>query len=276
MENKNYYPVKLDKKHGSAIVSDIDPMRTTYTNVDKQWELSYYGGHIIAESLPSKEVAQQFVDAYNEKYCDNPYRIIVPAEVVENGLSNTWNECLIVRIKDADHVASLATKKGYEYIGEKINDHYEFYAVSTARNTTIEDQIEFVDELKSGNKDLILAIKKNLIAIKRWNESPAIHNVDVEKVIEDLLNVIWSFVQTGSFNKTEKDNSVQNAEAALGMLRAFKQQREAKPNKEKHQQPLTLKETITDDLLTALHDKPEEVAKAIIEAIDQMINLRKP
>lgn len=106
------------------------------------------------------------------------------------------------------------------------------------------------------SEKIYLSIKENLLIIKSFRES-SIHQqlippctppspemqmkdaldrgelpdyitstelVDVEKVIMDLLELVGCFVQTGSFNKADKEAACENAEAALGMLQAFKKQ----------------------------------------------------
>lgn len=100
---------------------------------------------------------------------------------------------------------------------------------------TIDDQIAFMKNSRHsilGSDDAIYtAIIENLKAIKRWNETPVYHGkVDVEKVIEDLLFYAKYYADDSSaasaFGMEAKDH-VDNAEAALGMLQAFKEEREA-------------------------------------------------
>lgn len=65
MEN-NYYPVRIGK-NSDTIVSDKFPGRLSYTRDQLQGEYEYYGGYLLAESVPS-HIAKQIVSAYNEKY----------------------------------------------------------------------------------------------------------------------------------------------------------------------------------------------------------------
>lgn len=96
---------------------------------------------------------------------------------------------------------------------------------------TIDEQIKWI-ELRAttyDNKFIVRTITENLLAIKRWNESPAYHGkVDVEKAIEDLvafIKIMWG--HTGRPQEHLINNhTIQNAEAALGMLQAFKQERD--------------------------------------------------
>lgn len=176
-EHKNYYPLRVDKKYGSAIVSDVDPCRPTYDSNSKQYELNEYGGHIIAESLPPG-IAQQLVDVYNEKYAQQSF---TPRE-----------------------------------------------------SSTIQDQIEWITDRKIivDKKELHIvdAIIENLIAIKRWNQNPLWSQLDLEKVlidiIQDMNDAINKYGNRDDRSAPEKwiDHN-QNAEAALGMLQAFKEKR---------------------------------------------------
>lgn len=114
-------------------------------------------------------------------------------------------------------------------------------AASTSRNwderPTIDHQIEFIHSHRhtfSGFDDLTyLAIEESLKSIKRWNESPAYHGkIDVEKVIEDLLKKLKLSAQRDKHvpdGGERYDDVIQNAEAALGMLQAFKQERTITP-----------------------------------------------
>jgi len=62
MENRNYYPLRVGNNAGT-IVTDV-PTRENMDNDD----LKYYGGNLVAESISPKQLAQQLVEAYNEKY----------------------------------------------------------------------------------------------------------------------------------------------------------------------------------------------------------------
>lgn len=79
------------------------------------------------------------------------------------------------------------------------------------------------------------AIEESLISIKRWNESPMLHNVDVEKVIKNLIQYIKG-------TQDYKPDCVQNAEAALGMIQAFKSIKETKIDSDIREYPYTLDE----------------------------------
>lgn len=43
-------------KNGGCIVSDVRPNRPTYKNRDFETEKEYYGGYLIAESIPDNEI----------------------------------------------------------------------------------------------------------------------------------------------------------------------------------------------------------------------------
>lgn len=106
---------------------------------------------------------------------------------------------------------------------------------------TLDQQIEFVkrqigyyQEMEKPNvgrslgqayrSQMFNSIATNLKGIKRWNETPVYHNVDVVKVIEDLVKDLQTAVGLGGENPNLVV-SIQNAEAAIGMINAFKQQR---------------------------------------------------
>lgn len=106
---------------------------------------------------------------------------------------------------------------------------------------SIDDQIKFITRRKARLADargfpmaLHTAIEENLKAIKRWREGPVM-NIDYEKVIEDLLPAAKTLLEFDSEAlhsqpkvKEAIKSSIQNAEAALGMLQALKEKRETK------------------------------------------------
>lgn len=95
--------------------------------------------------------------------------------------------------------------------------------------TDIEKRLTQKYDISRQESESIRAIKENLIAIKRWNESPVYHNVDVEKVIEDLIEYVKPLVPHDLQRAEYRKSCLQNAEAALGMLQAFKEKRDTPP-----------------------------------------------
>lgn len=88
-----------------------------------------------------------------------------------------------------------------------------------AKKPSLDDQISHVRHLRSQcvqgldyMEVMYQEILENLIPVKLWNDHPEWHNVDVEKVIEDLVTLA----------SDEQHPYIQNAEAALGMLKAYK------------------------------------------------------
>lgn len=84
------------------------------------------------------------------------------------------------------------------------------------KKPSLSEQIVFIRTKRKESTDadevMYQEILENLISIKLWNDHPEWHNVDVEKVIEDLVTLA----------SDEQHPYIQNAEAALGMLKAYK------------------------------------------------------
>lgn len=59
MENQNW---KVGK-NGSCVVSDVAPKRASYSTKDFESEKEYYGGYLIAESIPDKQMADLIAGA---------------------------------------------------------------------------------------------------------------------------------------------------------------------------------------------------------------------
>lgn len=114
---------------------------------------------------------------------------------------------------------------------------------------TLDQQIEYLTQHQHGmfgDDDIMYQeIKENLLTIKMWNTTPVYHGkIDVEKVIEDLITTCRLFGAPQNYN----DPSIQNGEAALGMIRAFKNDRhtiQLAPVTDIHKHPLT-EEEVTD------------------------------
>jgi hypothetical protein len=193
MENKNYYPLRVDKKLGSAIVSSTDPERATYLQKDKEWEIENYDGHIIAESIPSKELAQQLVDAYNEKY--GP----VTPPVSQFKLPT-----------NPDHIMKDGPQ--FDHLSDELKEKFV-------------DELDMPDAMQSAF--YIKGIKGGG-EVEHLNTDMGLffHQVDVVKVIEDLVSALRGMAKTtGNERETSLSkyvSSIQNAEAALGMLSGVK------------------------------------------------------
>lgn len=117
---------------------------------------------------------------------------------------------------------------------------------------SIDQQISFMSSLISdkaqSGKAILNGVKNNLIAIRNWQNSTVYHNVDVQKVIEDLKENLEMCMKVGrtSFDRDEAaDKAIQNAEAALGMLQAFKDKRDTPHDVGKHHKyPITEDEAV--------------------------------
>lgn len=283
MSANNYYPLRPGKNSGE-IVSDT---RTTPTNDSRgHSETEYYGGYLVAESIPNNALRDQLIDAYNEKYVpgvsgvskatvDEAMKreplfplIIVAGKPFSTRYKEIHASDLLSNVNDLSEVYAVMDKinslldsllekgglvivfpntNGYLWkellnkadvaIEDMNNDATDKDAISgplssvtlKGQHPAIDDQIKIIDEvLYNTNTERWLAnlnaIKENLIAIKRYRETPKY--IDSEKVIEDLLDVLKKAANThgGHFlrtGQTEYDNAIQNAEAALGMFKAL-------------------------------------------------------
>jgi hypothetical protein len=176
-----------------------------------------YGGYHVAESLASKDLMQQIIDAYNEKYCPKQ------GNSANSFISNFDPEFVKEVNKKGDELdmkTFLLPNSAHSYT--EGSDHTHGTIV------TLDGQIQWLNSISkyyrtTPGKEAISSIMENLLGIKRWNQNPLWKNMDVEKVIEDLIQHIDD---CNPDSATYKHESVQNAEAALGMLRAFKSERD--------------------------------------------------
>ncbi len=203
MEKGKYYPLRVGK-YTSVIVSDVDTKRPDYGAANAKREVEHYGGFIIAESLPP-DVAEDIVQLYNEKYAPKS--------------AHSFTEGF-------DQYGGSKPSAAKVYITN--NRTEDFFSKSLIKEMSIEKQIEWISDVnRPFNPVAASVIKENLLAIKHWNESPVYHNVDVVKVIEDLIEAFVSTYPEGEGRQyaETKHTAVQNANAALGMLQAFKEKR---------------------------------------------------
>lgn len=101
---------------------------------------------------------------------------------------------------------------------ERINS--DFQKIMDA-GPDLDSQIEWITgQLRTKElghaQDFFIAIKDNLLSIKQWKLYHS--KVDVEKVIEDLVKLLHHMSVPSS------NHVLQNAEASLGLLQAFKQE----------------------------------------------------
>jgi hypothetical protein len=217
MENKNFYPLRVGN-HVTVIVTDTyvyrpNAMRDTLEKM--QSEVEHYGGFIIAESIPPG-IAQELVDAYNEKYA--------PKE----GFGTTVEDLSDEKLGHNPLINDLELDNAQANSKATIEDRFA--------TVTIDQQIKFIRNSRHsilGSDDAIYsAILHNLESIKRWNESPVYHGkIDVAKVIFDLMDAINIQVDTTELvgskeTKAKFHSAFRNAEAAIEMINAFKQERE--------------------------------------------------
>lgn len=87
---------------------------------------------------------------------------------------------------------------------------------NTNKKPSLDAQIAFIRQNRKNatgpDEVMYQEILENLISIKLWNNHPEWLNVDVERVITDLLTLI----------EDDQNPFLQNAEAAIGMLQSFK------------------------------------------------------
>lgn len=250
MSREAFYPLRVGKFTSVIVTDDFatsrGPMPAGIPKADLDYEWDQNGGFIFAESIPPG-MAQKLVDAYNEKYA--------PKE------------------QEADDGPSVVDFE-----------------------SDIDSQIGVMDDLmiKASDKSsyqAYRAIKETLMSVKRWNESPAYHGkVDVEKVIENLVDICKDAMNKHGNSDIRAvpegwTNCIQNAEAALGMLQAFKQERtkwsEFPPMMEKKLQhqghykfiPQEERDQLIDELRQIMKDG--NFANAIIFAIESMDDLKR-
>lgn len=233
---KNYYPLRIGKELGN-IVSDV-PTRTYVNKTDEESQVNRDGGHFVCESVANQTLVQQLINAYNEKYA--PKQLPIKTIIVDKDIplcrlnfliqivDNSGN--VYVEFKRDGNLIFYAPKEVKENSAHSFTEGSEAHQASDYPTPTIDDQIEMVasllkTDISEGRKVLLRSINENLLGIKRWSQNPLWSKLDVEKVIEDLIAVIHVWEQTGSYSTTDKTSSIQNAEAALGMLQAFKEKR---------------------------------------------------
>jgi hypothetical protein len=199
-------------------------------------------------------------------------------------------------IPDGNNTLEInSTKEDYEKSRKAFPEFKEVDSKESETQPSIDQQIELLKEMRRildqkylstrAHDKASRAIIENLLAIKRFSQSTALHNVDVEKVIEDLLEPAKNYIEErSSEEEANNDPSIQNAEAALGMLQAFKKERdvtakdvyEAFQNLPKQDVKKRLDEDqIRKKLWRGLENNgPLGEVDAILDAIDSMIKLR--
>lgn len=170
-------------KELGVIVSDVHT-RTYVNKTDEQSEIKHYGGHFICEAVISQTLAKQLVDAYNKIHgCTHADKPCTGGQL-----------CCQWKISHHDWVEQEI----------KINpDSHDFQSGMLFRKQEENDKI------------------KSLIGTSRL--------VDVVKVIEDLeseLRRVCGIVNSSNVDTLiipDQLPAIQNAQAALGMLQAFKE-----------------------------------------------------
>lgn len=181
---------------------------------DTYWKMRYGNGDTL--------ILKSDADGMQE-FC----RTFVRFETVVVKLTPEQSELELQKEIDANWVRL----KGQQNAAHSFTEGSE---VPQTKTPTIDEQIEFTRQslLRVGESPVMTAILENLIAIKRWNETSAYHNVNVVKVIEDLLYCATKLPLALSYEQRSRYRSaIQNAEAAIGMINVFKQERHA-PSKE--------------------------------------------
>lgn len=199
-------------------------------------ELMFDHKHIIRSGPAPGEQDAEFKMRLDESFIKiNDYLMKThdedPFESMSKNSAHSFTEGMNTTVEDMSGEKLDNPLKGVEdmdYIHKRPNV-YERFA-----EYTLDHQIEFMKRQISQPGEIsaktvfVDAIIHNLESIKRWNESPAYHGkVDVEKVIEDLIAIAKSI--QSSTHQEQINYAVANAEAALGMLQAFKQERRITP-----------------------------------------------
>lgn len=239
MEKQNYH-LKFERiasKHAPGIGQIIDQ----------------HSGETLIREVEA-EFASKLITAYNEKYG--------PREFSESDFRTLFahHEHLVKQYGNQEMIESVNTlfRALIDNRSIKYNGSHSFTEGSDPipdPEYSIDEQLEAIRQwidvhnyagspsMRVKDPGILWAIQKNLQAIKRWRESPVMHDIDCEKVIEDLVTVIKQIVYDDSDGKirigirgdeeapTSTNSAIQNAEAALGMLRALKEKRDKQPLK---------------------------------------------
>lgn len=87
---------------------------------------------------------------------------------------------------------------------------------NTNKKPSLDEQIAYITDKRaksSGPEEVMYQeILENLLTIKLWMDNTEWHNINLIKVITDLLTLI----------EDDQNPFLQNAEAAIGMLQSFK------------------------------------------------------
>jgi hypothetical protein len=239
---------KLDKEEDIDVFTDIRiqnnqeiirGISSLIKRLTRRYDIPKYYFDLLREvvlRLPSDEPSEDYMDIHSKPGT----KVQVSEQSFRNG-SDTYKDLAAKHLKIGG-VYTITRTDIHNWYTEVYVDEFpgipfssvQFVKMTAAQpDPTIDQQIElmkfklskFIAKHDQGAGQIYTAIIKNLQSIKRWNESPAYKNVDVVKVIEDLIEVINVFEQTGSYNGIKKTHTIQNAEAAIGMLQAFKQER---------------------------------------------------
>lgn len=161
-----------------------------------------------------------------ETAADNPNSAHSFTEGMDLGRTNSPDELLETKVPEDD-----------SSIDDQIKFMNDILKLSRVNYTRIDGRIQASGQKSedipySKHEKIYKSIINNLQAIKRFNNSPALHDVDVEKVIMDLLHFSHYAVKHMTqdhlvgYDFPALHDKLMNAEAALGMLQAFKKQRE--------------------------------------------------
>jgi D-sedoheptulose 7-phosphate isomerase len=210
MNMKNYYPLRIGQiGKVTYVLSD------TKTN-DRYLDHENCTGWIVAEGL-SLELMEDMAGAYNANHIPSQKNSAHSfTEGMDLGRTNSTQEL------DSDRPAPAEEQPTLD---EQIKWLDKMHELSRTQYPK-----KHQDQPDSPYEKMLKSIKENLLAIQRWNRNPLWKQMDVEKVITDLLKVISIFEKTGQHNGISKTSAIQNAEAALGMLQAFKEERDKPAN----------------------------------------------
>lgn len=238
----NYYPLKHGKE--STIISDINPWPMMY-NAN---EFEKHNGYVLAENVPM-HIAHQLIEAYNEKHgpsqrhplivvygepASSRYPIVQASDLLDD--PNDFSQD--AAMKAMEKVNSMLEKDGLVvvfkkspvrgHIGQELmkKAHVYFYIDNSAHSFTEGADVEYELIPPFAPLSPEMQMKDALDRGELPNSIISTELVDVEKVIKDLM-ALAKEINSDSVHPINiaSQPAIQNAEAALGMLQAFKKQR---------------------------------------------------
>jgi len=330
---KNYYPLRIGQIGETTYV-----LSDTKTN-DIYFDHPYCNGWVVAEGV-SRKLMEEMAGAYNANHRATP---VYPTPLTEVKLPTNPDHLVkdVPHIKMDDVMRDELAREISKNSAHSFTEGMDLGRTNSAKELsdelhppseeqpTLDKQIKWLDELyalaktprKIGGElqsvrssdgpyeTMLKSIKENLLAIKRWGSHPLFDQLELEKVIMDLLTIVKEYSPQRGPDDYAYRSEIQNAEAALGMMQAFVKKREkvkwghigtALQGGTQVQPPpggwlddegrvkkyptyevkvKVSKETITNELFFDIRaimpsSNNRKISEAIVDAIDKMLKLK--